>query len=96
MEQTRAISVCKAQRNTPQPEPERGISIRIHPAFLPSPGPERSDAQTRLSYRPHADTAEKIHRKDPLATQLISMLRCEPRLLTGVVPVAQQRFSQAG
>lgn len=49
-------------------EPEQGICIRMQSAFLPPPSPVHTDAQTRLSYWPHADMAEKIHCKDPLAT----------------------------
>lgn len=85
-------------------EPEQGICIRMQSAFLPPPSPVHTDAQTRLSYWPHADMAEKIHCKDPLASPLISMacfgrLRFEPSSLGcwwGWDATAEQRFSQAG
>lgn len=80
--------------------PSRAFASECKPHFCPV----HADAQTRLSYRPHAGMAEKIHCKDPLATHLISMacfgrLRLIPAAWAagrGRMPVAQQRCSQAG
>lgn len=59
---------------TLQTESEHVVCIRMQTTFFPPPpGLVHTVAQTWLSYWPHADMAEAIHRKDPLATHFIYM-----------------------
>lgn len=88
---------------TPQTESEHVVCIRMQTTFFPPPGLVHTVAQTWLSYWPHADTAEAIHRKDPLATHLIYMpcfrrlrfehssLQKQDCLQRNSKPIAQQR-----